>query len=53
MSDEAKNSYESLIYALRGWLREDENEKYVLEADREALLQKLDDGEDWLYGEGA
>ena len=53
MSDEAKNAFESLIYSLRDWLRDDENEKYVDEAEREALFTKLDDGEEWLYDEGA
>ena len=53
MSDEAKNAYESMIYSLRDWLRDDDNEKYVDEAEREALFTKLDDGEEWLYDEGA
>lgn len=53
MSDEAKNAFESLIYSLRDWLRDDDNEKYVDEAEREALFTKLDDGEEWLYDEGA
>ena len=38
MADEAKNAYETQIYALRAWLREDENEPYVTEEAREALL---------------
>jgi len=53
LSDEAKNAFESLIYSLRDWLRDDDNEKYVDEAEREALFTKLDDGEEWLYDEGA
>ena len=53
MADEAKNSYESMIYALRDWLRDDVNEKYVEETDKNDLLQKLDDGEDWLYDDGS
>ena len=52
-TDEAKNKYESLIYSLRDWLRDDDNEQYVPEADREALLKKLEDGEEWLYDEGS
>lgn len=51
--DEAKNAYESQIYSLRDWLRDDENEKYVEESEREALFTKLDDGEEWLYDDGA
>jgi len=53
LSDEAKNAYESQIYSLRDWLRDDENEKYVEESEREALFTKLDDGEEWLYDDGA
>ena len=53
MADEAKNTYESQIYAMKDWLRDEDNEKYILEADREALLQKLDDGDEWLYDEGS
>lgn len=53
MADEAKNAYESLIYSMRDWLRDDDNQVYVDEADREALLQKLEDGEEWLYDEGS
>ena len=53
MADEAKNTYESQIYSLRSWLREEENEVYVAEEERESLLTKLDDGEEWLYDEGA
>ena len=53
MADEAKNAYESMIYSLRDWLRDEENEKYIADSDREALLQKLEDGEEWLYDEGS
>ena len=53
MADEAKNAYESQIYATRAWLRDDDNQDYVLEEDREALLTKLDEGEEWLYDDGS
>ena len=53
MTDEAKNSYESLIYEFRAWLREEANEKYVTEEDREAKLAMLEEAEDWLYEAGA
>ena len=53
MQDEAKNSYESQIYEVRAWLRDDDNEDYVTSEDREALLEKLEEAEDWLYGDGA
>jgi len=38
MADAAKNTYESQIYSMKDWLRDEDNEKYVVEADREALL---------------
>ncbi len=53
MADAAKNTYESQIYSMKDWLRDEDNEKYVVEADREALLQKLDEGEEWIYDEGS
>lgn len=53
MSDEAKNTYESQIYSLRDFLRDEDNQAYVPEAEREALLTKLDEGEDWLYDDGS
>jgi len=48
----AKNDFESMIYKLRDWLREDENQVYVQEAKREALIEKLAEHEDWLYEAG-
>jgi len=42
-----------MIYSLRDWLRDDDNEMYVEESEKEALLQKLEDGEEWLYDEGS
>jgi len=42
-----------MIYKLRGWLRDDDNEIYVLEDDRDKIIEKLGDHEDWLYDEGA
>jgi len=53
MADEAKNTYESQIYGLRAWLVDEDNHIYVTEEDREALLSKLEDGEEWLYDEGS
>ena len=53
MADEAKNTYESLIYELRDWLREESNWIYVDEDERQSLLTMLDEGEEWLYDEGA
>jgi len=52
-NDKALNDFESMIYKLRDWLREEDNEPYVLEEDREALMEKLMEHEDWIYDEGA
>lgn len=53
MADEAKNQYESQIYALRAWLNDEDNSVFVTEEEREAWLEKLETGEDWLYDEGS
>lgn len=53
LTDEAKNTYESLIYEFREFLREEENFKYSTEGDREALMTKTEDGEEWLYDQGS
>lgn len=37
-NDEAKNEFETVIYAFRAWLNEDENTPYVSENDRENWL---------------
>lgn len=52
-TDEAKNNFESLVYQFRGWLREEENEEYVVEEERESWIEKLNEMEDWLYEDGA
>lgn len=52
-TDVAKNDFESNIYTMRDWLREDENMPYVEEATRDAYIEKLTEWEDWLYDEGA
>jgi len=53
MADDAKNTYEGQIYSLRDWLTDEDNQKYAGEEERQALLKKLDDGEEWLYEDGA
>jgi len=53
LTDEAKNKFEGLIYEFRGFLRDDENEAFVSESDREELLQKTEDSEEWLYEDGS
>lgn len=52
-TDSARNSYETLIYKLREWLREDDNAPYVKEDERESMIEHLSEREDWLYEEGA
>lgn len=52
-NDKAMNDFESMIYKLRDWLREDENNVYVLEEEREKYIEKLSEHEDWLYEDGA
>jgi len=48
-TDIAKNDYESMIYKMREWLREDENEAYVEEEQRTKWLEDLAEMEDQLY----
>jgi len=52
-NDETKNNFEALVYQFRGWLREEENEDYVVEEERETWIEKLNEMEDWLYEDGA
>ena len=53
MNDEAKNAFESLIYKFRAWIQDEENIKFTNEEEKNSLISKLDDGEEWLYGDGA
>lgn len=53
LTDEAKNSFESLIYEFRGFLRDDDCQEFVSESDRESLIQKTEDSEEWLYEDGS
>ena len=52
-NDIARNEYESLVYKMREWLREEENEAYVLETEREDRITYLNEMEDWLYDDGS
>ncbi len=45
----AKNTYESLIYAIRDWLNDDKNKRYVLSKTKDALIAFLAEEEEWLY----
>ena len=53
LTDEAKNSFESLIYEFRDFLRDEDNFLYIKEADRDSLMQKLEQSEEWLYDDGS
>ena len=48
-TDIAKNDYESMIYKMREWLREEDNEAYVEEEQRTKWLEDLAEMEDQLY----
>jgi len=52
-TDIAKNDFESMIYKLKDWLREEENWPFVKEDVREAYMEQLTEMEDWLYEDGA
>lgn len=51
--DIAMNDFESMVYKLREWLREEENFPYVKEEERETKIEELNGHEDWLYEDGA
>ena len=51
--DVALNDFESMVYKLREWLREEENFPYVKEEEREKKIEELNGHEDWLYEDGA
>ena len=53
LTDEAKNSFESLIYEFRDFLRDESNFMYVKESDRDSLMEKLETSEEWLYDDGS
>lgn len=52
-TDMAKNEFESMVYSLRSWLRDDDNEAYVEPIQREEMIERLNEHEDWLYEDGA
>lgn len=52
-TDKAKNDFESVIYMLRGWLTDEENNPFIPSEDQDILLSQLTKEEDWLLeGEG-
>ena len=52
-TDSARNDFESMIYKMREWPRDDDNAAYVEESNREERLTQLTELEDWLYEDGA
>ena len=52
-TDEAKNTFEALIYEFRSWLQNDENAVYETKDEIESLLDQCNGSEDWLYEAGA
>ena len=51
-TDEAKNTFESLIYEFRGWLNEEENQVYDSKDEVEKWIENCNSAEDWLYEAG-
>lgn len=47
------NDFESQIYKMRDWLREEENEIFVEQEEREKYIEQLNEWEDWLYEDGS
>lgn len=51
-TDKAKNDFETVIYALRDWINEDENIPFVGASKVEDVSQLLRDAENWLEEDG-
>lgn len=52
-TDKAKNDFESIIYAMRDWINEDENMPFIGSDKKEELSKLLSEDEEWLLdGEG-
>jgi hypoxia up-regulated 1 len=51
-TDKAKNDFESVIYALRDWVNEDENVPFVGSDKIEEIMELLRNSEDWLENDG-
>lgn len=52
-TDIARNDFESMIYKMRSWLREDEHADFVEADTLEERIDNLTALEDWLYEDGA
>ena len=48
----SKYFLESYIYETRNRIGEEENSKYILDGERQSILAKLVESEEWLYSEG-
>lgn len=51
-TDKAKNDFESVIYALRDWINEDENVPFVGTSKIDEIQELLRNSEDWLENDG-
>ena len=52
-TDKAKNEFESIIYSMRSWLNDEDNNPYIDSKEQDSLLSKLIEEEEWLLdGEG-
>lgn len=51
--DIAMNDFEAQIYKMRDWLREEENEIFVEQEEREKYVEQLNEWEEWLYEDGS
>ena len=47
------NDFEAQIYKMRDWLREEENEIFVEQEEREKYVEQLNEWEEWLYEDGS
>ena len=47
------NDFESQIYKMRDFLREEENEIFVEQEEREKYIEQLNEWEEWLYEDGS
>ena len=52
-TDMAMNGFESMIYKLREWLRDEDHEPYVESEQRESLIEYCSEMEEWLYDDGS
>jgi len=51
-TEKAKNDYETVIYALRDWINEEENMPFVGASKVEEIQEILREAENWLEEDG-